>query len=616
MKKAILLLLIVLLCLPVVLAGTSTTIKDDWIPYYTTFTANGNEYSIRSSNAHFDDESKGLIVIRKNGELITQVYFGECAQTTEYKYCFENRSFDNNLMDIDSNGNLQPALRVKLIEYSYSDGLEITRSFSKTNLYLGETAEVTMTVKNTGDYPIYNIKVTEPVPENIKINSYDERLAKAGNKLMGNFNLYPGSSWTASYFIKSLTYNTSEKYQTEVTYLPENKNETLSKNSVEQTVKVISPYTINTGVNYKSIDINNKIFFTLEVVNDEDTDIDVENINVRIPSRSQGVIKNNLRQDKDYLYINYNEKVVENDSIEYTVEAIMPYAGSYEFTYSGTVNTKGYIYEFSGSVPFEVVTEGISCSVLTNSSNINSGDRYEYVVEINNNDNEIFYEVQGKTPGLENQYMENILSKQKRILINETERADVVFEKASKNISFSGKYRTVNNQWFDLDCEKIIDINPTVRMLDIKLVPSQGSVKRNENMTVDVYVKNLMDFSMNNVKVSSGLWSDEISLEAHENRTIHTIPVSIVDKYVKSTYSMDLDVEIPSREYKDSYTLDINVSNPYVPPSIKESSDDSSSANSDSDNSDGDVKLVAKTGDEGKKSLIEKIKYLLKSIFG
>ena len=618
MKRIILLLIILLLCLPAVFAESSVTVKDGWVAYYSSFTHDKNTYDIRSVNAHHSDPDDALITIRKNGELVTQVPFAQCRTTAEYKYCFENMTLDSQLIDIDSKGNLQPALKVKLIEYGYTDGFTISRSFEKTKLYLNEEAEVTMTAKNTGDFPIFNITVIEPVPETFKISKYEDRLLKTGNKLKGTFTLYPGSEWSATYHIKSLNYNTTESYQTDVTYWPENKDVEQIKQSEKKTISVVTPYTTSTKISSDSIDINGKIKYTVTIKNEEDSEITVKNIEIRVPSTLATIEQQGgLRKEEPFVYIDTDKIIEVGESAVYSIEGKIAFAGSYEFVHAGTVSTKGYPYELSDSKSFEVQTEGISCSVLTNPSIIHAGEEYEYSVLVNNNDDEMFYEIQGKTNTNKEEYVENVPQKTKNTIIEVKEAAPLVFEKATKKIVFNGTYRTVNNQWFDLNCQKVFDVQPAQRILLIDVTVDKENAKRNETVQVGATIENVLSTPVNNVVLKSGALSRTISLAADEILAVEAFNVTIPELHEESTYSATLTVEIPSSDYLDMSSVDITVSNPYVSEgSSSNSPTDDSASNTNSSNDDETSLITKKEKSPENMGFFEKIKYLFSSIFG
>lgn len=621
MKKIlILILMILLISLPAVFAQKTTTIKDGWIPYYTSFSSGGVNYSIHSINAHNADPKDALIAIRKNGNVASLIKFGQCDITPEHEYCFVNRSFDNNLIDIDSKGNLQPALKVKLLEFSYSDDLKISRTFSKTSLHLNENTEVEINIENTGDYPISNIVVNEPIPKNFKLVSFDEHLLKEGDSLKGTFNLYPGKKWSAKYVLQAISYNTSEKYSTLVEYLPENEKETKTKSSSAQTISVIYPYNLQAKISSSKININGKVTYTLTLTNKENEAIYAKNIEITVPSNIDRVFRSELSKKNSFTYSNKESKIDVGKSQTFKVEGYMDYAGTYEFSYSGEINVKGHSYTFSGSQNLEVVTKGISCSILTNDSNIDSGETYEYSVLINNNDYKTFYEIQGESNKGDKVYVENMFKKTKKEVIKETDKAKVYFEKTANNISFNGKYRTVNNQWFNLSCEKSFNVNPVQRIVYLHLSTNDTSFNRGQTVSVMPILENLVDANINNIVISNSLNTKTINLSKNTNLTLSPFVITIPEKYNQSTFNTTINVEIPSKNYNDSFVLKLAVNNPYISKIVSTKNEENDSLTQQNNNkkssSDNDVLISKKEKDTSKMGFFEKLKYLLKSIFG
>lgn len=55
--------------------------------------------------------------------------------------------------------------------YSEQNGVSVTTSFDKSSYKSGETAKVTMEIKNTNNYDVSNVKVQYKLPANFKITS-------------------------------------------------------------------------------------------------------------------------------------------------------------------------------------------------------------------------------------------------------------------------------------------------------------------------------------------------------------------------------------------------------------------------------------------------------------
>jgi hypothetical protein len=378
-----------------VFAKTSTTVKSGWIPYTYTFSHGSDNYTVRSFNVNLDDETKGSIIIKKNSNLLTQIPFGQCKETDDFYYCFQNRTFNNSLVDIGPKGEIEPSLEIKLIEYSYAEALTLSRSFEKTSVHVNEVIPVTITLTNNGDFVIKNISLVEEVPDDLEIVSFDSSFSRVGNTLTDFLNLYPGKTWSAEYALKSVKYNNSPYYSTKITYLPENKNVLQSKSSTAISLTTIQPYSVSVSLNKNSFDLNQKIIFKVVIKNNEDSSITIKDFSLKYPSNLRSIYKKNLDQKSNFLLIDDESILEAGKSKEYYVEGIIPFAGSYDFTYFGSIFSKGFSFDVSGSKSFDVVTDGISCSILADESFVDSNNFFDYDLLLNNNANDMFYEIQG-----------------------------------------------------------------------------------------------------------------------------------------------------------------------------------------------------------------------------
>ena len=141
MKRAVIILaVLVLLLMPAALAVKEAKVSG-WYSYYDSFSFNGDEYSLKVINGEYvpEDEAQntyaGVLRIGRNDEKYL-ISLGECHKNINHSYCFVNKSFDREEVDIDSQGRLQPAIQVELIEYDYSSAVTITRVFETTKFAL------------------------------------------------------------------------------------------------------------------------------------------------------------------------------------------------------------------------------------------------------------------------------------------------------------------------------------------------------------------------------------------------------------------------------------------------------------------------------------------------
>lgn len=310
--------MLVVLALPVSLAVQTTTIIDDWIPYEYSFSHGENKYSIRGANAQVEDEEVGFIIIKKNDESGIHVPWNSCETTDAYKYCYVDRSFDNNKIDIDPQGQVQPALRVLIENFKDEKGVSVSRSFSSTNLFYDQETEVSITVTNTGDVAL-NLSLLEPVPQGFEIKSYNKFTKGKANTLSTEFILFPGGTWNAKYVLRAISY-VSESYQTTVTYIPTRESgEEQTMQSSATTLSVQAPFALTEAIGSTSLDIRDEQSYTITIKNTEDEDIVVNEITLKYPPELQQILFDDVSQKQGFIASATADTLKPNESITYNI---------------------------------------------------------------------------------------------------------------------------------------------------------------------------------------------------------------------------------------------------------------------------------------------------------
>ncbi len=596
-------------------AKSSHTIKNAWIPYTTTFVVSGNNYSIRSLGVEKEDLSSAFIMVKKNVDVLVTVPFGECVETDSYKYCFENRSFENSFVDIDSRGVVQPALKVNLVEYSYSNKLSLSRTFSTKKVNLDGTIIVTLTLTNDGDFIFNNVHLSETIPEGFELVSNAENIYLQNGLLTTNFNLYPHKTWTSSYEIKPLSYDSKAKYKSTFYYVDSEGN-SKSISTSEDELSVQQPYTLSAKLNKKSLDLEEKLVFDLIVKNTDDVDLKVTDLNVvfSIPLKNY---------DKKYLsfdgqnFISSEDTVQASKSIDYQVSGLVKKTGFSKIDYSGKILIRDLEFPFSGSLNFSSSTKLLNCSIDV-VGDLVSQNKISYFVTIDNLDNIIFYNLNGslKLDGVDDVLVtEPVLSKgfSKRIF-GGTYELSFSLDEYNKTIYFNGRYRTEYNEFFDLVCEKNIVIKPLDRMVVVSF--DNSSLEINSTHVLNVTLTNVLDKNLK-VLVDYGFDFETVLLKPLSSQNV-SLELSIPEKYSSSTLKIPLNLTIKKYDYLDSMILQIPISDPFIDSSLNDSS---LSTNVDSDVSSDDsvevtiTKRHPTTSTKGK-SFWEQIVFLFESIFG
>ncbi|MGM5481637.1 MAG: hypothetical protein ACQESE_04480 [Nanobdellota archaeon] len=576
------LLLFVLIISQGALAVKEHEIVDGWYSYDAEFNKDGHNYSIRSFNLEQDGDDDsykdGQIFIKRvgpQGEYKTGLSFGECELTNELEWCFVNASYDNENVDIDDKGKVQPGIKIRMVEFEYVNELDISRSFSTTSFNRYEEAEVTLTLKNEGDNPINDIRVEEPVPEGFELvkkedsfNYYPvDRLLKA------NFNLYPGSSWSKTYTIKANEYVEAETL-TSVTYDVVEASG-LTQQSSKKTLKVTAPYRISHTEFKNSYSKDDQVTFKVTLENNEDEAMDVEELNIGLHPNLK--VKSVEELDKEAVSkYGFSGTIPAGEKKVFIVEMRLPYSGSYEISYDTVFSVKDSEYSESGETTLDVIVKGLSCRFDFSEKNPLAGTTVNYTVLLENDDKETFYDINGSWTDLftTTSFSEtNIFSGDVLAIATESVVLPLTFERTSYSFLVNTEYRSDKNEWFTCTNEQTLVVEPVDRYLNVTTEFDPLNASRAESVTATVTVHNLLDTpidkelsvaEMNYLNFSLEGQSEVTlaKLSSGQSKEVYAFTFTVPENISDNSLSLEREVSIPDFGYEEEFVSTLFIADP------------------------------------------------------
>ncbi|MGE0793334.1 MAG: hypothetical protein AB7V77_04110 [Candidatus Woesearchaeota archaeon] len=456
--------LLVMLVFALILCGgafgeTSKTILNKWVPYDHSFTYNQIVYTIQTLNTELEDPTNGVVRLRRSDNLNVLIPYGECVETLNYSYCFENVSFDNEYIDIDEDGKLQPALKLKFIEYSYKEAMKVSKIVSKTNLNLYDEVEVKIILENSGDYDLSNVRIEEEIPLGYEVISKPLGWTQVGTKISFITTLFKNAEKEYIYVINPIEYKSGDlitkiKYDTETELNKEIKE-------VKKTLKIIEPYTLKFGLTAnKIIKINDKINYYFELTNNENEDLIIEELIFEIsPNLKVGTIID-FNQPKHNYYVVNDLTLTPGQTKKFNLNIEVPYTGKFYLEQNGKFNVKAIEYTHKDRQLINVTTENLNCEIRVDNEEGNVDDIINYNLVLQNNGlNEIYNInvnsiVDGKS---ENYNLEKLQGKSGEVILNQN--SIKLPDKNSVDIELKGQYKTVNGQLLSCYSKKTILIN-------------------------------------------------------------------------------------------------------------------------------------------------------------
>ncbi|MFW5865467.1 MAG: hypothetical protein ACOCU6_00040 [Nanoarchaeota archaeon] len=452
-----------------VLAVKTTTIADGWYYYDDSFSKNGCDYRLRGADLYDTQDNDrnyetGNLMVRRtcDDEKTSHVLgFGECEKNSQYQWCFLNASYEDQHVTIDSQGRLQPGIRVLFKEFKYNHKLDVSRSFSSKNLNLGDEVDVTISLSNEGDLPLSDISVKEPIPEGFELLSYDDSFhhVTSERELRSTFNLYPGSVWQKTYTIKAIDY-VSPSTRTNITYDTE-KESGFYEESSSQTLEVIKPYVISMSSLEKQFAKGDRKTFTLMIENNENEPLDIERLIIRIPSNIK-VSSHKPLNDVSPSKYEFSGTIPAFSKETFDADLRFPFIGDYVVSYTAHLAVKEREYYESESSSFSVAADYPTCHFNTSSDSLVAGSSFSYDVFLKHTGKESFYEIMCEVSdpvnGMLNTSIVNIRTGDTEPITSK--EFEIPISTTAKNYTFNltCSYRTDNNQWFDCQKQFTLDV--------------------------------------------------------------------------------------------------------------------------------------------------------------
>lgn len=547
------------------LAGNERVILDDWIRYDSEFIEDNVTYVIRGAEVNDPDEEKGKILIKRGAQRYI-VEFGECETAATYEYCFINRSFNEEEVDIDAQGQLQPALRILLKEFDLEVDLEATKSVAKTSFRVNEEAEVELVVENKGDFVITDIVVIDKVPDNFKVLKNDHPFSD--NTLIRTFNLFPGNSWSTKYTIKALeARNASINTTISYTAQEEQFNEVFG----ERELTFSDSYVFSSPSLKEEYIRLDKDIFSFSVENKEAVDIYVQSVEVRVSPQISTSEKFILKKQSPTRFTLAQEEVPPGIKKDFEIGLEFLEVGSFEIEYEVEVAVRNEVFTHNQTFIVDVALDELKCTIdIPNLVNASSIVKANIILE--NGEGETFYEIEGQynLGNEQGEYLIKNIFEERSIIVKRAEFI-VPFSLNTTNYTLThhARYRTVDNKYFTCEFEKNITANPAIQLIELEAGFQDEQIKRNETTNIILRLTNVLTDAIIepiNVYISSVHGSAEpISLDGLSTSESIEIPFEVYEYLRAENASLTINLNIPTlNNYADSVLISVPVSNPYT----------------------------------------------------
>ncbi|MGM5480296.1 MAG: hypothetical protein ACQESC_02440 [Nanobdellota archaeon] len=550
-KKLFIPLLLFVFVILIAVNSFAVSITDSWFSFEDEFTHDGSTYTIQAIGVEDDGSddpfSDGLVRIlkRQNNNTIDNalISFGDCDETAYRRWCFENASFDREKVDIDSKGRLQPAIHLDLDRFEYEDKLDISRTFEQTEFTLGEKSEIALTIENDGDIPLYNITVSELIPEGFMVLGYDNSFTfnPETNKLTFIRNLYPTSSATKMYTIKAIEYG-SWSTQTHANYTVKNVS-TFSESSSTTTLSVPAPFTIEQSIPKNEFDKDERMVYDLTIENNEDEPLSIASLHIDAHPNTIPVSYGDLeKKDSDFTF---EGEIPPFESKTFDIRFKLPFVGAYDISYDLNMMVKEQSYTEADTLSFQVGVKNVTADISFCNDTLIAGMPCWYTVTLKNTAQEPFYNLTMASTFLSNTttYTRDVIpTGYSSMVVNNTFIVPFSFQPQTYFYTANTTYRTNTNQWFEQQLSNEISSIVPKQPIDIIVTASNYTVSRGDRVRVNVSINNTLSTSFNQVILVNETLPENISYEGDISRKLSSIEQNNLVRLYSYSFTVPEDI--------------------------------------------------------------------------
>ncbi len=484
MKKNLVQLIMVILLLVPLTQGFN-----DWLRYEDEFEHNNIE--VRTLVQSQDLENLRLIV----GGEPTTVKLGSCRTLGMYEYCYKNYSYDHQKIDVDGHGRLVPAVRVRVKKvpdpFSTEPDLKISTSYNKeVNLFEKEKVEIV--IKNDGNGWVDGLDIRVEVPSYLKAETSD--FSKGVNTIsVGGLYIPPESERILSFHYTPVRY---EDIRLPYTYTFE------EEKSGNIDIEVKKPYQVKLDLSPSNTRPNQESTAVVTVRNDFYENIVLEDFSFRA-STGLRVVDHNLVpvHSRHYTVEDFLRPGEERD---FYMVVEPENIGTYNVRNSFSVVINGYEFNEFFMKELDVSASGVTFETSVDKKDVKPGSNVTLVVEVtNHNEHEDFY-------NLEYEVMPFGLGGD----INWLRPGTSFVEYINLSLSESVVIKPVLEYWFFSRKEVIENVhNITVipNYLSHSIEFNQSSVRRGEEVSVKVFVENLVDNNLTSYYAEDLFFVDKVN---------------------------------------------------------------------------------------------------------
>ncbi len=499
-------------------AAAATVVHDTW-----TLVGNPITVADRVIQTAVDDSwEKLLLTGPEESYIITK---GDCKQSKFYQYCYIDNRYE---LDVYGEWNIYtlkatPEIHVKITDISPL--VSITGVVSPTSIAVNEEAIMTVTVKNTGDLGATSLIYEDTLPDNAIVmrTSMGVSTSMARKVTWDGKSLRGGETKTFSYTFK-LIEPEDFKLGGNLTYIYNDQEYT--KSMAQSTVTAIKEkMTISTfALSATTASINDEITLTAKIGNaDQNFDAKVINFKILVPA-DLTIMETDSKLSGSGRAFTWSGTIAPLNNKTFEIKVRTQKSGTYEFTADLESDVQSVLGQFYRENASKESTLNVNLGKLTptvtfrlNKNTLSGGEESAARFYLQNADHDIsYFDIEY---GIESELFYDISDTirfitpdEKRLILIQDFKAPVLQNAKTFPITFTGKYRTENYEYFTFTLTPSVSVSKETfeQILDLNLsLPAE--IIAGTDADVSLRVKNIKTNDVTGVKLTDTLTGAEVT---------------------------------------------------------------------------------------------------------
>lgn len=529
-------------------AQAEIPVIEDWFEYDSTFKIETDVYDLLIVHPNIE-----TLRLKKN-DFTTIVSLEQCRTNQGYTFCYQEYSFDSNKVNIDSRGNLMPAIKIKITrtEEAIEEGYKIQiNSNIPGNKFINEEQEATITIKNNGkNLRDAQLRITAPINT---ITSRQEFIQVSNN------------------LRKDININMNQEQEHKFNYKPkEGENQFLYELIKDN--EVIQSGTLNAnGIKPYEITVNTVAQSDIQKILDL-------NINIKNNHPTQELILNNLTMQGP---INFQYTAAQGFTLRglgryeiprttinpgaqrnYIIRYKPIFAGTYKFQIDANLDLYEK-YREEQEKEITIINEGINPEFYLTRKDISLNANTDLILNIRNDHPQLIFRdfeaiieseiFQGRKT------QETINSKQTVNIFNERIEPPQIEENKEYQIKATIRYKNEAGQTETINIYEVLKVTGNGTLLKLQQDANPKTAKIGDEIIIEVYVENLKENMFNEINIKDehsqttqtivGAKQTQTTLLGKQGKQAYLYKIKIPENPTSKELKITTTAQIPSLNY-------------------------------------------------------------------